>query len=496
MKKMMEGFPKDFLWGGATAANQYEGAYDEGGKGLTIADMIWLPDKDETGKRPHILHQLNKKSTLEELCQDATRNYPRRRGSDFYHRYKEDIALMAEMGFNVFRMSICWSRIFPDGEDGEPNEEGLKFYDDVFDECLKYGIQPLVTLEHYEIPLPLILKYNGFLDRKVIGFFEHYCRTVFTRYKDKVKLWLTFNEINAAHVIPFQGTGIMTGDSEHVLQDVYQAAHHQFVASALAVKACHEIIPDAKIGCMLGRLERYAYSCAPEDQLVKMLEDHRDIFYADVQVRGYYPSYMARYFKENNIELHMERGDEEILRAYTVDFMSFSMYNSSTVSADKSLMQAGGNLAHGVTNPYLKESTWGWAKDPMVMRIGLNTLYDRYQIPLFVVENGLGEHDEVAPDGKIYDDYRIAYLSQYIEQMKEAVKDGVELMGYTLWGCIDLVSCSSVEMSKRYGLVYVDADDEGNGTYDRKRKKSFYWYQRCITSNGEELTPEVDYPGI
>lgn len=395
---------------------------------------------------------------------------------------------MAEMGFKVFRLSISWARIFPNGDDELPNEEGLAFYDAVFDELLAHGIQPLVTLEHYEIPLELVRRYNGFLDRQVISFFDRYARTVFSRYKDKVKLWLTFNEINAARVMPLSGTGVLTDECEHGEQDLYQAAHHQLVASALAVKACHEIIPDAKIGCMLGYLTRYAYSCDPADQLLQMQETHSDLFYSDVQVRGKYPAYMLRYFSDQGIELVMDSGDEAILAQYPVDFMAFSLYNSCTVSTRPDAPRSSGNLAGGVKNPYLMRSSYGWERDPMSMRIGLNRLYDRYQVPLFVVENGIGEIEQVSEDGVVHDAHRIEYLRAYIEQMREAVKDGVELMGYTLWGCIDLVSASGSQMSKRYGLVYVDADDAGQGTYDRTPKDSFYWYRKCIASNGEDLS--------
>ncbi len=479
-------FPEGFLWGGATAANQLEGAYNEGGKGLSIFDMVQFVPKEERGNE--IEMDVKSKKELEDLLAGkGGDNFPKRRGIDFYHRYKEDIALFAEMGFKTFRMSISWPRIFPNGDDREPNEEGLAFYDKVFDELLKYGIEPLVTLSHYEIPLSLVQNYNGWADRRVVEFFVHYAETVFNRYKGKVKYWLTFNEINISTLSPYIGSGILIDEVEHKEQTVYQALHHQFVASARAVKACHEIIPDAMIGCMLARMEVYPETCSPDDVLEAQKEDQMNLFFTDVQVRGYYPSYMLSYFEENDIKINMLPGDEEILLQHTVDFLSFSYYMSMVASGAPGKKKEKGNFFSGVKNPYLESSDWGWQIDPKGLRITLKKMYDRYQVPLFIVENGLGAYDKVEEDGSINDDYRIDYMRAHIEQMKEAIREGVDLIGYTSWGCIDLISAGTSEMSKRYGFIYVDQDDYGNGTLARSKKKSFDWYKNVIASNGEEL---------
>lgn len=472
---MNRGFPNNFLWGGALAAHQCEGAYNEDGKGLCTADTLICGDA--------IKRLFNISTEIKEGVY-----YPSHEAIDFYHRYKEDVKLLAEMGFKALRTSIAWSRIFPNGDDEAPNEKGLQFYDDLFDELLSYNIEPVITLSHYEMPLNLLKKYGAWENRKLIRFFETYAKTVFERYKDKVKYWMTFNEINVVKMMPYLGGGMLLShtDSEF-LQKVYQAAHHQFVASSLAVKACHEIISDGKIGMMMAGMLSYPKTCNPEDVLKTAEMERNSLFFSDVMMRGYYPTYINRYFDENNIDIKMEDGDIELLKQYTTDYLAFSYYMSSVTSADPEDNKMTGNFAMGISNPYLDTSEWGWQIDPTGLRVYLNQLYDRYQKPLFIVENGLGANDIVKEDGTIEDDYRIEYLRKHIEAMKEAVKDGVDLMGYTPWGCIDLVSCSTGEMKKRYGFIYVDKDNDGNGTLDRKKKKSFYWYKKLIESNGEDL---------
>jgi len=480
MSKFNYQFPTNFLWGGATAANQLEGAYLEGGKGMNLADV--MPGGKVRLKvitNPGFDFKIDKEKYT----------YPNHEGIDFYHRYKEDIALFAEMGFKAYRMSIAWSRIFPKGNEIEPSEEGLAFYDRVFDECKKYNIEPVVTISHYEIPLYLITEYGGWRSREVIGFFERYATTLFKRYKDKVKYWLTFNEINGATAHPILGLGFSPASEEVRLQESFQGLHHQFVASSLAVKACHEIIPEAQIGCMLIYAPVYSIDCNPENLLYAMKEEQVfNYICGDVQVRGEYPAFSKRFFKENGISIQMEDRDLEILKKYPVDFISFSYYMSRTEKKVKTPEeQASGNIIAGVKNPFLEASDWGWEIDPIGLRIALNQMYDRYRVPLFVVENGLGAYDKVEEDGSINDDYRIDYLRKHIQAMGEAIEDGVELMGYTSWGCIDLVSASTGEMSKRYGYIYVDKHDDGSGTLERKKKKSFYWYKNVIATNGQEL---------
>lgn len=464
-------FPNDFLWGGAVAANQCEGAFDVDGKGLSIQDV--LP-----------------KGIMAPVTELPTCDNLKLKGIDFYHRYKDDIKMFAEMGFKVFRTSIAWSRIFPNGDDSIPNEKGLKFYDDLFDECHKYGIEPLVTISHYETPLNLSKKYNGWANRRMVEFYTNFATTIFERYKHKVKYWLTFNEINSVLHQPLMSGGIFTPKEELSKQDLFQAVHHEFIASALAISKSREIMPDAKFGCMILSMPIYPLTPNPDDVLVAMQAEHMNDFFGDVHVRGYYPGYMKRYFKENNIRIHFEDGDEKILQN-TVDFVSFSYYVSVCETADKSIKPAIGNLIGGVPNPYLESSEWGWQIDPKGLRITLNKYYDRYQKPLFIVENGLGAQDVLVTDINgnftVEDDYRIKYLNEHLVQVEEAIADGVPVMGFTTWGCIDLVSASTAEMKKRYGLIYVDRNNDGSGTMARYKKKSFFWYKDVINSNGKSL---------
>lgn len=462
----MKTFPEEFLWGGAIAANQVEGAYQEAGKGLSTSDV------QPQGVFGPVIERVAGDHGIKNVA------------IDFYHRYPEDITLFAEMGFSCLRVSIAWTRIFPNGDEELPNEAGLAFYDRLFDELANQGITPLVTLSHYEMPWGLVKQYGGWGSRKVIGFFERYARTVFTRYQKKVKLWLTFNEINMSLHAPMTGVGLPETSSK---AQVYQAIHHQLVASALAVKACHDIIPDAKIGNMLLGGLVYPLTCKPADVFKALQENRSWQFFGDVQCRGAYPGYMKRYFRDNAIDLDITDADLAALR-HTVDFISFSYYMTGCVTADEELnKQARGNILSMVPNPHLAASEWGWQIDPVGLRTLLNDLWDRYQKPLFIVENGFGAKDKVEADGSIQDDYRISYLNDHLVQVREAIEDGVEIMGYTSWGPIDLVSASKAELSKRYGFIYVDRDDNGNGSLARSRKKSFYWYKKVIASNGASL---------
>ncbi|MGL5339941.1 MAG: glycoside hydrolase family 1 protein [Aeromonas veronii] len=457
-------FPNSFLWGGAIAANQAEGAYLEGGKGLSTSDV----------QPKGICH-------VEATRQEEAINI-KDVAIDFYHRYPEDIALFAEMGFTCLRTSIAWSRIFPQGDEEHPNEEGLAFYDRLFDELARYGIQPLITLSHYEMPLALVERYGGWGDRRLIDLFLRYARCVFTRYGHKVKLWLTFNEVNMSLHFPFTGVGLPHESSK---QEVYQALHHQLVASALTVKACHELIPDARIGNMLLGGLLYPSTCKPEDVLETMQENRSWLFLGDVQARGAYPGYMLRYFREQGIALDITAEDEIALR-HTVDFISFSYYTSGCASVDPQEKQRA-NMMNVIPNPHLPSSEWGWQIDAVGMRILLNKLWDRYQKPLFIVENGLGAKDKVNEDGTIDDPYRISYMRDHLLQVAEALADGVDIMGYTSWGPIDLISASTAQMSKRYGFIHVDRDDTGEGSLKRTRKASFYWYQDVIKTSGAAL---------
>ena len=486
-------FPEGFLWGGATAANQVEGGWKEGGKGISVSDCARSHlDVDVTDY--HAQNKVTSEDIEKALATDDEVYYPKRHGSDFYHHYKEDIKMFAEMGFKVYRLSIAWSRIFPNADDPEPNEEGLKFYDNVFDECLKYGIEPLVTMSHYEPPINLVLKYNGWYNRKTIDMFVRFVETICKRYKDKVKYWLTFNEVDSMIRHPYTTGGLIEDrfPGKNFEEVIFQAMHHQFVASALATKICHEVIPGSKVGCMLTKLTYYPYTCKPEDVLTMQQSMRSTYCYSDTQVFGEYPAYLLSRFRNKGINIVKETGDDEIMKAYPVDFVSFSYYHSSCVAADTTnLEQAAGNTITAVKNPYVPSSDWGWQIDPIGLRISLVDLYDRYRKPLFIVENGLGAKDVLTEDKKVHDDYRIEYLRQHFKCMLDAIiEDGVELMGYTSWACIDLVSESTKQMSKRYGYIYVDADDYGNGTFNRYRKDSFYWYKKVIENNSLDFEEE------
>lgn len=482
-----QGFPEGFLWGGATAANQIEGAFDIDGKGLSTSDYAAYKDPYASGSVNNFTFNVTGSELAEYRAHGEKYLFPKRWGIDFYHRYKEDIALFAEMGFKVFRLSISWARIYPTGLETQPNEAGLAFYDKVFAELRKYDIQPLVTLSHYEMPITLTEKYNGWQSREVIDHFLRFAKTCFKRYGSVVKYWITFNEMNMNLNSLYTGAGSLPDRVENVEQAAYQASHYQFLASSLAMKVGHEIIPDAKIGCMICRLETYAETCRPEDQLQAVQEDQINLFYPDVQVRGEYPRYMSRYFAENGIELETRPEDFSVLRENVADFIAFSYYMTYVTRYDENAKDRSGHLVSVIKNPYLELSDWGWPIDPVGLRITLNRLWDRYQVPLFVVENGLGARDVRETDGSVHDPYRIDYVRRHIEAMSEAIADGVELMGYTPWGCIDLISCGTSQMSKRYGFIYVDQDDTGKGTLERVRKDSFYWYKKVIESNGEVL---------
>lgn len=470
-------FPPGFLWGGATAANQFEGGWDEGGRGPSIADIL-------TGGSVDRARRLTPPAPVEGEF------YPNHVATDFYHHYQEDIRLYGEMGFKVYRFSMSWSRIFPQGDEEEPNEEGLRFYDHVLDELERYHIEPLITISHYENPLHLSLAYGGWSNRKLIDFYLRFARVLFERYRGRVHRWLTFNEINML-TEPFGAVFCagMLDPAQNNEQDRYQAMHHQLVASALAVKMAHEIDPSNQVGCMLAYHNAYPYTCHPDDvRLAQLYGQVHNSIAGDVHVRGAYPGFARRYFAEHDIDLQMKPEDASILQQGTVDFVSISYYSSSCVSATPTDAEAtSGNGTVSLKNPNLETSEWGWQIDAVGLRFVLNQIWDRYQIPIMVVENGLGAVDEVAPDGQIHDQYRIDYMKRHIEQMKEAIADGVDLIGYTCWGCTDIVSASTGEFKKRYGLVFVNAFDDGTGDFSRRPKDSFWWYKRVIASNGEEL---------
>lgn len=483
-------FPDNFLWGGAIAANQCEGAWNEDGKGMSVADVAMFKpnvDKKDYVSQWHIdMDDIRKARETDDVVY-----YPKRHGVDFYHHYEEDIALFAEMGFKTLRLSIAWTRLFPNGDEEKPNEKGLLFYENVFKCLRKHNIEPLVTLSHYEMPLYLVENYEGWASREVVDMFVKFATTCFERYKDLVKYWLTFNEIDSVFRHPFTTVGIVEDNyasKNEAEEAIYKALHHQLVASALVTKYAREIIPGAQIGCMVTKTLTYPETCNPEDIYLAMMDNRTNNLYTDVQVRGKYPLWIKKLWEDKGFEIPILEGDEEILATHTVDFISFSYYMSmvQSIHAEKR-EKVGGNLTTGVKNPYLSTSEWGWQIDPKGLEISLIDLYDRYQKPLWIVENGLGYNDVVNEDGTIEDDYRINYFADHFKAIGHAIENGVEVMGYTSWGCIDIVSASTSQMSKRYGFIYVDVDDYNKGTYKRLKKKSFDWYKKVIETNGEIL---------
>lgn len=491
MKRINTGFPDDFLWGGAISCSQADGAWNEDGKGKSTQDCRWL-DGSWTHEQVEEKHHNNPFSLAEfeqALLDDGTEFYPFRRGCDFYHHWRDDLALFAEMGLKLFRTSVCWARIFPNGDDEHPNEAGIQWYKDLFGECHKLGIKTFVTMVHYDIPVNVVTKYGGWKNRQTIDLFTRYVETIVSELDGLVDFWLPFNEINAARFSPWDGVCLikdMEGD-EYDIQ-IFQCLHHQFVANAKAVEIVHRISPGVPVGGMIARFCTYAATCRPEDNLQAIQDDqYSNWFYTDVMARGAYPPYMSRYFDKLGIEISMEANDEDLLASNTVDFLSFSYYFSQVSTVDQGWEKTSGNLVMANKNPYLESSEWGWQLDPLGLRITLNQMNDRYQLPLFIAENGLGTSDVLENDGTVHDLYRIDYLKRHIECLREALIDGVDVRGYMIWGFLDLVACGPLTMDKRYGVIYVDLDNCGNGTGDRYRKDSFFWYKRCIASNGSEL---------
>lgn len=477
MKQNNQGFPKDFLWGGAVAANQCEGAWDVDGKGWCVADINEFRDDIALEKKSNAEITT---AYVKEAMESTDRIFPKRWGIDFYHTYKEDLKLLAELGLKTFRTSINWARIFPNGDDEMPNEKGLAFYDDLIDEIIKNGMEPLITMSHYEIPLNLTLNYKGWYDRKVVDYFERYGQVILDRYADRVKKWIVVNQINLIKHESFNHLGIAEDLVENLAEAKYQGVHNEMVASARITKYAHEHYPDVEIGMMLCGGPTFAASAKSEDVLGSMKLNQMEYFYADVLLRGYYPNYAFAFFKDKGINITFYEGDEEDLKN-TADFMSFSYYYTEVSDNDSYYKDEG---AH--RNKELPANPWGWSIDPNGLRILLNEFYDRYQCPIYITENGIGYFDKLE-DGQVHDTYRVDYYREHIKAMKAAIQDGVDLRGYYAWGPIDIISCSSSEMSKRYGFIYVDIDDYGKGSAKRIKKDSYVWMQKVIASNGEDL---------
>ncbi|OPJ62576.1 glycoside hydrolase family 1 protein [Clostridium oryzae] len=479
MNRVPEGFPEDFLWGGAVAANQLEGAYTEDGKGLCVSDINEFHDDIALDKK---YNEEITSTYINEALKNEGRIFPKRWGIDFYHTYKQDLKLLAELGLKTFRTSINWARIYPNADEKEPNEAGLKFYDSLIDEIIKNGMEPMITISHYEMPLHLTTAYKGWYSRETIDFFVRYCKTLFDRYKGKVKYWIIVNQINLIIHESFNHLGIAEDVVDDLVSAKYQGVHNEMVACGLATKYARQVDSNYHIGMMLCGGPAYAATCKPEDVFATVRRNQMEYFFSDVLLRGYYPGYAFRYFEDNNINVKFGEGDEEALKN-TADFMSFSYYYTRICDA-----QSVKQKQTAYRNPQLPANPWGWTIDPIGLRTFLNLFYDRYQCPIYITENGIGYYDKLEPDGSIHDLYRIEFFKTHIEQMKEAIKDGVDLRGYYTWAPIDIVSCSSSEMSKRYGFIYVDIDDYGKGSGKRYLKDSYEWMKKVIKSNGDDLS--------
>lgn len=487
----MTGFGADFLWGGAIAASQADGAWKEGGKGLDTQDLRYFDaawDKKQREENRNINMTTERFEHALAATEAELPHYPFRWGIDFYHRYREDLAMLEELGLKLFRTSINWARIYPDGDDEQPNEEGIRFYEDLFSECHRRGMKVFATILHYNIPVNLVVKYGGWKSRKVVELYVRYCRTLFERLGNLVDYWLPFNEINCSRFNPWNGCCLIQDQEEHYEQAIFQCTHHQLIANAMAIQAAHEMLPGSMVGGMIARFTSYPATCKPADVMRSILdENYKNYFYTDVMARGAYPAYTERMFRELGVAIQKEPGDDELLSNNTVDFLAYSYYMSMISSDDPAYEITSGNLLSGKKNPYLPASEWGWQIDPVGLRISLNQMYDRYRLPIFIAENGLGAYDRLEEDRHVHDEYRIAYLREHVKQMAEALDDGVDLRGYMMWGIIDIISCGTIEMNKRYGVIYVDCDETGKGSNDRYRKDSFYWYQKCIASRGRDL---------
>ena len=489
------GLKKDFLWSAGITANQHEGAFDENGKGLSTADCM------SCGENRKSLRQVTYADENGTVCtapfyrvnvnngcrfgQFPGFEYPSKLGSDFYHRYTEDIRLAYESGANSFRMSIAWTRIFPNGDEEKPNEDGLAFYDALIDELLKYRLEPIVMISHYGTPLGLVNQWGSWKDERTVTCYLRYVKTLADRYKGKIRYWITFSEMNVIDNCTFMISGVPQNDP----QTIAQASRNQLVAQAEAVRILHETDSSNLVSTHVAYGAAYPNTCSPDDVLLSRLAMHEMHFWFDVAVRGYYPAYKLKEYERNGIHISLSEAEKQLLKENTVDFISFSYYNSNNVSADPGITGSqNGNMSFGgVNNPYLKKSEWGWSIDPIGLRIAMNELYERYQLPLFIIGNGLGAEDSVDENGHIHDSYRIEFLRQHIEAFRKAVdEDGVELIGYSPWSLLDTLSLSTGERKKRYGLIYVDYNDDSTGTGERIRKDSYYWYRKVIESNGAE----------
>ncbi|WP_053367792.1 glycoside hydrolase family 1 protein [Bacillus sp. FJAT-27245] len=478
-------FPKDFLFGGAVAACQIEGAFDADGRGLSTSDLHKYNSKMDRGNIKY--EGGGTLQTIIERMNDKEGYYPKRHGIDFYHTYEQDLALLAELGLKTFRTSISWSRIFPRGDEEFPNEKGLAFYDKLIDEIISNGMVPIITMAHYDIPLTLVTEYGGFANRKVTDFFVRYAKVLLERFGEKVPYWIVFNQVNLVPTVQFGSLGLCDDQAENMEELMYQAVHNQFVATARVKEIAKNMGLTTKIGTMVSDCTRYPASCKPEDIVWTMKKNRMQYFFTDVQLNGEYPQYALKYFSDNNISITMEDGDQELLANNKMEFLGISYYSTYIVDYEKNTMA----INSYEQNPYLKPTPWNWRVDPLGFYNSISQYWDRYKVPIIIAENGYGAIDKLE-DGTVHDDYRVDYYRVHLKVLKECMDEGVEVLAYLAWAPIDIVSSSSSEMSKRYGFIYVDIDDDGQGSRKRIKKDSFSWYQKVIHTHGESLYETKD----
>lgn len=475
---------RQLLFGGATASSQYEGSYNIGGKGMDTQDC--RPYLPRTSNATTATRLLTKSSIEEAKDPNSKLVFPFRTASKGYEFWEEDIDLLIELGIDIYRLSISWARLYPNGDELTPNEEGIAYYKKVIMKAHNAGMKIFLTMTHYAVPLYLVEEYGGWTNRSLIEFYVRYAKTIFEEFGDYIDYYLPFNEINAGYFSPFNGVALVREeDSDYDQSLVFASLHHQFVASAYVIELGKKMVK-GEFGCMIACFCYYPYSCSPEDNLKLVLEENMNQWYcSDILSRGVYPGYAQKFFSDRNISFEITESDKKILKDNTCDFVSISYYQSCVISTEEKEKTAG-NLVISTKNPYLEATEWGWQIDPIGLRTSLHRVYDRYQKPVFVSEGGLGNRDVLESDGSIHDQYRIKYLQEHFDQVKLAQEDGVDVLGYIVWGIIDIVSAGSCEMEKRYGVIYVDADNEGNGSFKRIKKDSFTWYQKFLKENRGE----------
>ena len=467
--KNIKDFPKNFLWGASTSAYQVEGAWNEDGKGLSVIDMLDHPEDTSDFKV----------------------------ASDHYHRYKEDVKLFSELGLKAYRFSIAWSRIIPNGI-GEVNQKGIEFYNNLIDELNKYNIEPIVTIYHFDLPYELE-KNGGWNNRETIDAFVEYANVLFNHFGDKVKYWLTINEQNTMILHP-GAIGIPKGGKLPSKKELYQQNHHMLLAQAKVMSLCHKKCKNAKIGPALNITTMYGETCNPNDAIAAHnWETLRGWSFLDLAVYGRYNRLFWSYLEDRELEPLILEGDMEIMKNGKPDFIAMNYYSTATIAqskgdnsdvspraGDQQIMLGEPGVYRAAENPYVDKSKYGWVVDPVGLRMTLRKVSERYDLPILITENGYGDKDILEENDVINDDDRIDFIKKHLEQLKLAIADGVDILGYCPWSAIDVVSTHQ-GYGKRYGFIYVNRDEFNLMDLRRIKKKSFYWYKNLIETNGKNI---------